>query len=317
MSLAIRLGGGAERKAIDEHLRNHWNPRVRVGRGKLDHLAGGDLKVADGERVAICVGGTGQELRQSNEDRLADKDVVEVDGAVDRWGAVLAGAAVVVAVIAVAGIVVVVAIDAAANTVIAGPRAALAVAAARLTDINLLGPTTGDIAVKVRSLAPLAAAGWAGDRVEFASPQFGVSPGQAAVAYAGSRLVGGGTIAVAEPAEAVDAPREDGAQVEPATHYVVKKKVFDLFSNHWIEGLRQEGAFRGKECVVFGVATDYCVRACVLGLVDAGARVRVVTDAIRGVAPDSTLQTLTDWESAGVELTTSNAILTEISSAEK
>jgi nicotinamidase-related amidase len=55
----------------------------------------------------------------------------------------------------------------------------------------------------------------------------------------------------------------------------------------------------------------------VLGLADAGARVRVVTDAIRGVAPDSTLQTLTDWESVGVELTTSNAILTEISSAEK
>jgi nicotinamidase/pyrazinamidase len=116
---------------------------------------------------------------------------------------------------------------------------------------------------------------------------------------------------------AVEAPREDGAHVEPATHYVVKKKVFDLFSNRWIEGLRQEGAFRGKECIVFGVATDYCVRACVLGLAEAGARVRVVTDAIRGVAPDSTLQTMTDWESAGVELTTSNAILTEISSTEK
>ena len=94
----------------------------------------------------------------------------------------------------------VIAIDAAANRVIAGPRAALAVAAMRLDGINALAPLAGEVMVKVRSMAPLAAGVWAGDRLDFAAPQFGVSPGQAAVAYRGSRVLGGATIAATEMA---------------------------------------------------------------------------------------------------------------------
>ena len=89
----------------------------------------------------------------------------------------------------------VIAIDAAANRVIAGPRAALAVAAMRLEGINALAPLAGDVTVKVRSMAPLATGVWTGDSLLFDSPQFGVAPGQAAVAYSGSRLLGGATIA--------------------------------------------------------------------------------------------------------------------------
>ncbi|KPF73275.1 thiouridylase [alpha proteobacterium AAP81b] len=88
----------------------------------------------------------------------------------------------------------VVAIDAAANRIVVGPRAALAVGAARLEDINRLGPTDGALTVKVRSMAAPAAARWTGDAIVFAVPQFGVAPGQAAVAYDGSRVIGGGTI---------------------------------------------------------------------------------------------------------------------------
>ena len=88
----------------------------------------------------------------------------------------------------------VVAIDAASNRVIAGPRAALAVAAMQLEGINALAPLDGDVMVKVRSMAPLAAGVWDGDRLAFESPQFGVAPGQAAVAYRGSRVLGGATI---------------------------------------------------------------------------------------------------------------------------
>ena len=72
---------------------------------------------------------------------------------------------------------------------------------------------------------------------------------------------------------AVDAEADPEARLQPATHYVVKKKVFDLFSNKWLEDLRRRGHFTGESCVVFGVATDYCVRACALGLAEAGARV--------------------------------------------
>ncbi|MFZ4689558.1 MAG: tRNA 2-thiouridine(34) synthase MnmA [Polymorphobacter sp.] len=93
----------------------------------------------------------------------------------------------------------VIGIDAAANRVIAGPRAALAVAAARLEGINALGNLDGLVEVKVRSMAALAPAQWQGDDLVFDAPLLGVSPGQAAVAYRGSRVLGGATIASTIP----------------------------------------------------------------------------------------------------------------------
>jgi nicotinamidase/pyrazinamidase len=111
---------------------------------------------------------------------------------------------------------------------------------------------------------------------------------------------------------AVDAVLDADDQLAGATHYTVKKKVFDLFSNQWLEGWREKGFFRHQECIVFGVATDYCVRACVLGLASAGARVRVVGDAISGVASSSTAQTMVDWQRAGVEMATTAELLAEI-----
>jgi nicotinamidase/pyrazinamidase len=107
----------------------------------------------------------------------------------------------------------------------------------------------------------------------------------------------------------VDATADQQAQIRPATHYVVKKKVFDLFSNPWLEGLRRRGAFKGESCVVFGVATDYCVRACALGLAEAGAHVLLVEDAIRGVAGETTARTIDEMRAAGVEFTTTDEVL--------
>jgi tRNA-specific 2-thiouridylase len=89
----------------------------------------------------------------------------------------------------------VIGIDAGANRVIAGPRAELAVVSARLEGINALAALDGPVDVKVRSLAALAPARWDGDVIHFDEPLLGVAPGQAAVAYRGSRVLGGATIA--------------------------------------------------------------------------------------------------------------------------
>src|SRR5262245_45049041 len=70
-----------------------------------------------------------------------------------------------------------------------------------------------------------------------------------------------------------DALPDPEAILEPATHYLVEKRAFDLFSNDWLAEIRRKGAFKCQDCVVFGVATDYCVRACALGLASAGAHV--------------------------------------------
>jgi tRNA-specific 2-thiouridylase len=86
--------------------------------------------------------------------------------------------------------------------VVVGPRTALAVSAARLTDINWIGGDHhGPLTAKVRSLAKPVPASLDGDRVIFDAPEYGVAPGQAAVLYAGERVLGGGWIAETERAQ--------------------------------------------------------------------------------------------------------------------
>jgi tRNA-specific 2-thiouridylase len=84
---------------------------------------------------------------------------------------------------------------------VVGPRRALAVAAVRVSDWNWIGEEQGEVSVKVRSLAPPVSAVRDGDWLRFAVPELGVAPGQAAVCYDGTRLLGGGWIAETLAAE--------------------------------------------------------------------------------------------------------------------
>jgi len=88
--------------------------------------------------------------------------------------------------------------------VVVGPRRELAVEAMRVADWNWLGEDQREMTVKVRSLAPPVDARRDGEWIHFAGAEYGVAPGQAAVAYEGRRLLGGGWIAetrAAEPGE--------------------------------------------------------------------------------------------------------------------
>ena len=85
--------------------------------------------------------------------------------------------------------------------VVVGPRRALAVDGARLTDLNRIGGGwDGAITAKVRSMARPVPARLEGDCLLFDQPEYGVAPGQAAVLYAGERVLGGGWIAATEAA---------------------------------------------------------------------------------------------------------------------
>jgi tRNA-uridine 2-sulfurtransferase len=79
--------------------------------------------------------------------------------------------------------------------IVVGPRRALAVEAMRVANWNWLAEDQREVSVKVRSLAPGVPALREGEWVRFAQAEYGVAPGQAAVAYDGSRLLGGGSIA--------------------------------------------------------------------------------------------------------------------------
>lgn len=92
-------------------------------------------------------------------------------------------------------------IDPATNRVIVGPKEALAKTVLHLKDCNWLGQGTQNISVKFRSSmkpipATIAANGNTA-QITLETPQYGVSPGQAAVLYDGERLLGGGWIAKA------------------------------------------------------------------------------------------------------------------------
>jgi tRNA-specific 2-thiouridylase len=89
----------------------------------------------------------------------------------------------------------VVRLDPASKRLIVGPRRALAVSAAALDDINWIGGDyVGPVTAKVRSLAKPVPARFDGKAVHFDQPEYGVSPGQAAVLYAGDHVLGGGWI---------------------------------------------------------------------------------------------------------------------------
>ncbi len=95
-------------------------------------------------------------------------------------------------------------LDAATRAVIVGPRAALAVSAARLTDANWLDAVAGrPVLAKVRSLARPVPARLDGEWLRFAAPEYGVAPGQAAVLYDAAnpdQVLGGGWIAATQGA---------------------------------------------------------------------------------------------------------------------
>ncbi|UVI40053.1 tRNA 2-thiouridine(34) synthase MnmA [Qipengyuania spongiae] len=96
----------------------------------------------------------------------------------------------------------VVGIDAASRALKVGPKRMLAVNEARIVETNRIGPLPDQpLTAKVRSLAkpvPVTLDGPLGDgaatTIRFADPEYGVAPGQAAVLYAGDRVVGGGWI---------------------------------------------------------------------------------------------------------------------------
>ena len=62
---------------------------------------------------------------------------------------------------------------------------------------------------------------------------------------------------------------------------LLEKQAFDVFTNRHAEAVID--SLQAEEYVVYGVATDYCVRAAVLGLLKRGCRVTVVEDAIAPV----------------------------------
>jgi len=94
---------------------------------------------------------------------------------------------------------------------------------------------------------------------------------------------------------------------------ILEKQTLDDFDNPHTSELVNRLSDE-TEYVVFGVATEYCVRFAVKGLLDRGRKVAIVQDAIRALVPDDGRRALEELEGLGARLTTTEKALEEIHS---
>jgi nicotinamidase/pyrazinamidase len=97
------------------------------------------------------------------------------------------------------------------------------------------------------------------------------------------------------------------ALVEGRREILVLKKSFDVFTNPNVEPLLE--ALAPSEVIVFGVATDVCDHAAIMGLRRRGIPVAFVADAARGLAESRVEACLEQWRAAGVRFTTSEELV--------
>jgi nicotinamidase/pyrazinamidase len=93
--------------------------------------------------------------------------------------------------------------------------------------------------------------------------------------------------------------------------FLLLKKNFDVFTNPNVDRLLR--ALDPEVVIVFGVATDVCDDAAILGLLERGRRVRFVEDAARGLDEARVARCIAAWRERGVEFTTSAQVAAELS----
>lgn len=77
-----------------------------------------------------------------------------------------------------------------------------------------------------------------------------------------------------------------------------EKQTYDVFSNPFAEVVLKRLGI--DEVTVCGVATEYCVKAAVLGLLERGIKTKLVTDAIRGIDDKASREALIEMGSKGL-----------------
>lgn len=103
---------------------------------------------------------------------------------------------------------------------------------------------------------------------------------------------------------------DDQATVPDAVppHLTIHKHHFDFFTHPRADELVSLYLASRPVFVVYGVATDYCVKAAVEGLLARGGRVALVVDAIRAIDPEAESRILTGFAQQGVLLTVTEVV---------
>lgn len=93
---------------------------------------------------------------------------------------------------------------------------------------------------------------------------------------------------------------------------LLEKQTLDIFKSRHADELLQR-LDRNAEFVVFGVATEYCVRLAAKGLLERGRHIAIVQDAIQALKKEEGENALAELQRAGARLTTSDQALKDLS----
>ena len=94
-----------------------------------------------------------------------------------------------------------------------------------------------------------------------------------------------------------------------APQIIIEKQVLDVFSNPNLRRLLDKLA--ADRYVLYGVVTEICVRFAANGLLETGARVELVTDAVKGLNRAEEEAFLANFQSRGGKLISSAEVLSE------
>jgi nicotinamidase/pyrazinamidase len=97
-------------------------------------------------------------------------------------------------------------------------------------------------------------------------------------------------------------PSETLVAGQIAAQVIVEKQTLDAFANPDFAALLDR--LEADRYVVYGVATDYCVRCAITGLLATGKPVALVSDAIAAVNPEDGARTIAEFTARGGSLTT-------------
>jgi nicotinamidase-related amidase len=92
---------------------------------------------------------------------------------------------------------------------------------------------------------------------------------------------------------------------------LLQKQALDVFTNRNVPALLS--ALKPEAVVIYGVATDFCDRYTVEGLLRSlpDATLYLVTDAVRAIYPEEGERLMADWRDHGVRLVTTRQVTHE------
>ncbi|MGR3303738.1 MAG: cysteine hydrolase family protein, partial [Candidatus Scalindua sp.] len=88
---------------------------------------------------------------------------------------------------------------------------------------------------------------------------------------------------------------------------IIEKQSHDIFDNTNIDKVIVQ--LDASDYVVFGVATDYCIKLAVLGLLGRGYKVTLVTDAVKAATQEGEKKSLNEMKNAGAVFATTKDII--------